>query len=234
MLLRSLGAIAVAVVFLAANGGYVYKTTCPLPAGGKESSWTYAINDILPYIRQTSAPCESHTATRLLLSAVGIARLGSRHAASNPSSSGVADTRIVKSLAAATSAIDAEFARERRDVTAWKAAHPAGFVTTADVMSYEALLQRGATGLGDIQRSLAGSQPALDSRVSLASNLLSRWLSLQIEGDSVFAKSHSVAEVKIRTASIAKQIHAVTQRLRSAVIDVQTLYPDVTGWGGVP
>jgi hypothetical protein len=61
----------VVLVLLLVNGGFVYKTTCPLASGGTQTSWTWAINDIIPYTRSTSPPCSSHTATRLLLSTVG-------------------------------------------------------------------------------------------------------------------------------------------------------------------
>lgn len=71
-------ALAASVVVFLANGGYVYKTTCPLPAGGSQSSWTWAIDDVIPYTRQTAAPCVSHSGARLLLSALGISPLHDR------------------------------------------------------------------------------------------------------------------------------------------------------------
>ncbi len=71
-----LGGAAVIVALVLVNGGYVYKTTCPLASGGSQTSWTYGINDIVPYIRKTKAPCYSHTGTRLALSWVGIRPLG--------------------------------------------------------------------------------------------------------------------------------------------------------------
>jgi hypothetical protein len=85
-MMRILGAVTVAALFLVVNGGYVYKTQCPLPGGGVTASWTYGINDILPYIRTTSAPCVSHTGTRLALSALSIWPLHSTHQPATSSS----------------------------------------------------------------------------------------------------------------------------------------------------
>jgi hypothetical protein len=66
------GVALIVLAFLLVNGGYIYETKCPLASGGTQKSWTYAIDDLVPYIRQTSAPCTSHSGTRLALSAVGI------------------------------------------------------------------------------------------------------------------------------------------------------------------
>jgi hypothetical protein len=52
-----LGGVAVALVIILINTGYIYKTTCQTPSGGSESSWSYNIDDILPYSRSASPPC---------------------------------------------------------------------------------------------------------------------------------------------------------------------------------
>src|SRR6266508_2071649 len=77
-LLLLMGTVGIAALLL--NGGYVYKTSCPLASGGTQTTWTYGIDDILPYIRHTSEPCTAHTGTRLVLSAIGIAPLGNHGA----------------------------------------------------------------------------------------------------------------------------------------------------------
>ena len=68
-------AVSVLVVLLVVNGGYVYRTQCPHVDGSTETSWRYGISDIVPYVGYSQSGCQVHTATRLLLDAIGIWKL---------------------------------------------------------------------------------------------------------------------------------------------------------------
>lgn len=110
IVLRVLGVGAIALIFLLINGGYVYRTKCPLPSGGTQTSWTYGINDILPYIRSTSAPCKSHTGTRLALSAIGISPIHDNYSATQRPSKAERTARELGRLKDRMQAVDLKVA----------------------------------------------------------------------------------------------------------------------------
>jgi hypothetical protein len=74
-------ALVVLTVAVLVNGGFVYKTSCATADGHTVTHWSYAISDVIPYIGYAESGCQSHTATRELLSAVGVWPLGSKHTA---------------------------------------------------------------------------------------------------------------------------------------------------------
>lgn len=78
-LLSGLGALVgfvlVALLVLAVNGGYVYRTQCAGANGSTETDWTYKIDQVIPYLGYSKTGCASHSATRVALDAVGIWRL---------------------------------------------------------------------------------------------------------------------------------------------------------------
>lgn len=75
-LLQVLGALlagaAMLSVIAVVNAGYVYRTECPRAGGTTEREWTYRWNLFIPYIGYSRTGCESHTATRVLLDALGV------------------------------------------------------------------------------------------------------------------------------------------------------------------
>jgi hypothetical protein len=75
-LLAALGTLAtgtaVLLAIVAINGGYVYRTQCLHVGGSTESSWSWRINDLIPYLGYSRSGCEVHTATRWALDAVGV------------------------------------------------------------------------------------------------------------------------------------------------------------------
>jgi hypothetical protein len=74
---RLIAVVAVIGLIVFVNGGYVYKTSCARADGHIDTSWQYRISDFIPYLGHTVSGCASHTATRQLLSAVGIWKLAS-------------------------------------------------------------------------------------------------------------------------------------------------------------
>jgi hypothetical protein len=64
--------VVVALLVVAVNGGYVYRTQCAGAGGSIETNWSYKINQVIPYIGYSKAGCDTHTATRVALNSVGI------------------------------------------------------------------------------------------------------------------------------------------------------------------
>jgi hypothetical protein len=176
-----LGGVAVVVAFLLINGGYVYKTTCPLASGSSETSWTYNILDIIPYTRDTKPPCSSHTATRLALSWIGIWPLehGTKAKAITP-----ADRTAAENLREATSAIVAEYARERTVGASLTNETNTKGLTAATRQKFIRLVNDGSAKYqvikDEVDRPIAASDPQLIE----ARKALSTWLGYQVEGGS--------------------------------------------------
>jgi hypothetical protein len=215
-------------LFLLINGGYVYKTTCPLPSGGKQSSWTWTINDILPYIRQTEEPCTSHTATRLFVSAVGIAPLDSEQdqAALDTSKVTAGDALGADSLRDATAAINAEFDRERAAASRLKD----GFETTSGKREVAAFIVTTVTEYRRIKTRLDRPVNTTDPLLVDGRRLLSRWLSLQNEALVGLLSATSQADVKRTTNSAYAKLEPVAAELRSLSSSISAKYPEVSAW----
>jgi hypothetical protein len=64
--------LLVALLVVAINGGYVYRTQCAGAGGSTETDWTYKINQVIPYLGHSKTGCETHTATRVALNSLGI------------------------------------------------------------------------------------------------------------------------------------------------------------------
>ena len=64
--------LVIASVAVAINGGYIYRTQCAGAGGSTDTSWSYKINQIVPYIGYSKTGCETHTATRVALNSLGI------------------------------------------------------------------------------------------------------------------------------------------------------------------
>jgi hypothetical protein len=71
----ALGVVIVLGVLALINGGFVYRTECPRVAGSVETEWTWRIFSVVPYIGYSRSGCETHTATRVALDALGIWKL---------------------------------------------------------------------------------------------------------------------------------------------------------------
>jgi hypothetical protein len=234
ILLRVLGAGGVAGIFLLVNGGYVYRTKCPLPSGGTQTNWAYRINDVLPYIGRTSAPCKSHTGTRLALSAAGLWPV---HDGFSASSTHVTpeDKAAANGLAQATAAINVEYERERKlgaKLNNEVKAH--GGFTPATRSKFFRVGETGAAAFTAIKTSLDRSVHAKDAELAETQQVLSVWLARQIEIDRVLLTSKTTAEFKTRTEKVARKIAPLVRRLQALAADVQAKYPNVKNWAFLP
>lgn len=215
--------------FLLINLGYVYKTSCPLASGGKQTSWTWTINDILPYIRKTEPPCEAHTATRLLVSVIGIAPLGSgdRKATADAMPS-KADQRAADSLRYATAGITSEYVRERSLTSSITAS---GVARKERLRRLFALVRAGVTRFQGIKTRLDQPVPgATDADLVEARRLLSRWLGIQIEADEALFSSSTLDEWRKKGERILRGVLPVVARLETLSASIQVKYPEVNSW----
>jgi hypothetical protein len=227
--------LAVVVGFLLINGGYVYRTKCPLASGATQTKWTYGIDDILPYIRSTSAPCKSHTGTRLLLSAVGIAKINDGGSNTAPASNVTPeDTASAEALATATSAITSEYDRERSTTAPLQLAIKSQGLTPALRQKLLQEIGRAANHLLAIKKTLDRTAPAKDSQLAETQRVLSLWLAREVEADRVLLTSSTNAEFMRRTREVALKIEPLSRRLQTLSVEIQAKYPNVTDWGFLP
>ena len=226
----ALGLFVVALLLLI-NGGYVYETKCPLASGGTQTSWSYGINDLIPYTRQTSEPCSAHTGTRLALSAVGIAPLGEDdESATSDDLPSEADQQAADSLRVATSAITAEYARQRSEISSITD----GTLTQRERQKRAVSTLRGAIRRYEVIKTrLDAPVPgAGDASLLEARRLLSRWLGLQMEGlESISSDLGSADALKAKGEAQARKLLPVVERLETLSASIRVKYPEVSSWG---
>ena len=218
-------AIGVVTAFLVVNGGYVDKTTCPGGGGGTQTSWSWGIDDIIPYSRTTTPPCVSHTATRLLISWVGISSLNSGATKTTD-----ADGAFVKQASPILRDISAEFVQETKEANAIK--NFTGDKTQAST----AVMVRAAQVMRNIGAQLKSSPIADDpDLVSLRSKLIV-WTTFQRFADLQFAtavRNGSVANLgKVLAKSKgAASFLAARSDLNKLSLTLQARYPQLDNWG---
>jgi hypothetical protein len=233
--LRALGVIGFVVIVLFFNTGYVYRTKCPLPSGGTQTSWTFGIDDVIPYIRSTSAPCKSHTGTRLALNEVGVWPIHDGFSAASSSPVTQEDKAAAAALAKATAALSAEYTHERK----------LGAAIHDEIRAhggYTAALRRRAFGLlgsyvahlSRIKTGLDGSTRANDAELAETQRELSLFVAQQIAVNRAFLTSTSQAEAQRRSNAALSKIVPVVHRLQQLAPDVQAKYPNVNNWQFLP
>lgn len=224
-----------AFVIAAVNGGYVYKTTCPMPSGATSTSWTYGIDDVLPYIRQVSEPCETHTASRLALSAIGIAPLhGSKRDVPNASTAR-ADARAARDFAKSEAAIITEFQREVLVAAGLTAQLNSGKLSRQEMAAkFKPVLLETVVNMRRILSAASAAPPADDSDLRQAQLDLRRWLRLQLKSDglilSTLSGSSTSAELTAQTKRIRQQLGAVSKDLQKRTELLSPAYPSIRLW----
>jgi hypothetical protein len=221
---------AIIVLFALWNGGYLYRTKCPLATGGTQTSWTYGVNDVIPYTRSTSDPCISHTGTRLLLSSVGIARIHDFES-TPPASTKPADTDAANVLAHTTDAITAEYARQRKQIAPLRAAIKTQGLTPALRQTLGRELEQGANRLESIKTTLDGSAQPSDAQLAETQRLLSLWLALEVQTYRIPMTATSKQQYVNETLAVAKKLDPVVRRLDALSVEDQARYPNITHWG---
>jgi hypothetical protein len=224
--------LAVVIVFLFINGGYVYRTKCPLASGGTQTKWTYGIDDILPYIRSTSAPCKSHTGTRLLISAVGIAPLNEGDSTADAAPITPADQVAADALATAVSAISTEYDRERQLVAPLQTAIKSQGLTPDLQRRITRTVRETIRRYGAIKKPLDASGDASDAQLVEAKRLVSLYLALQAAANRLYF--NSPGRVREKSTALAERLAPVVRRLQTLSVEIQTKYPNVTDWGFLP
>lgn len=225
------GGLFIVVVVLVANGGYVYKTTCPTSAGGTQTSWTYNINDVIPYVDSASAPCVSHTATRLLISAIGIAPLG--HHEAQYSSAEISENKALATAIATTNRlIEGEYAYERTQTTKMKAL---AAKNRPAALAFAVLMIRGGiTRFNSFKGQLDSAPDVPDGNLTEAKSLLSQWLGLQTKADRVTLAEFQTGQVgagaKAQTVAVGREIQPVDLKLRALAPTLAGDYPQLTHW----
>jgi hypothetical protein len=71
-----IGIVSVLFVVALVNGGFVYRVQCPRTGGSTETEWTYRWSSVIPYVGYSRSGCETHSATRVALDAIGVWDLG--------------------------------------------------------------------------------------------------------------------------------------------------------------
>lgn len=226
------GGVALLLTLLLVNGGYIYKTSCPLSSGGTQTNWTYGIDDIVPYVRSTSPPCSDHTGTRLLLSAVGIWPLGKGTAAQTITPSDLAAAGV---LEVATSAINLEFAQERTQMAPITRKIDDLGLTAGNRQELVGAIERSVVVFQRIQGALNRPTKASDSQLIMATRDLSTWLGYQIAINQLLLTASSPKNVlATANAEFGTKLTAVIEQLRFLSIGIQARYPNVSAWGFLP
>jgi hypothetical protein len=216
------GALLVLAALLV-NAGYVYKTSCP-----SGTSWHYSLDDSIPYTRQAAEPCHIHSATRVALSSIGVAKIKDTPEAEASTTGEVANQRAADTLRSATSDITAEYAQEQSLVT--QIQNKEG--STAERQAKAAQLVIGEmTHFRAIKSRLDRPVPDIsDPELIEARRLLSRWLAVQMNALRIIVSAKSASDWKAKADAALAPILPVVQRLETLSFSIRQKYPEVSSW----
>lgn len=188
----------VVLILALVNGGYVYRTQCPLPSGAIETHWTYDIGDVLPYVgRSTSAPCVSHTGTRLALSALSIAPLNSHSTSAGSGNS--SDVQFAFAMSNAVVQAASIWAREQSYVRT---------INAKQLSSRDKVMIRREADFGDalmkIEGEVAGLRAPTDPTLRRFRTLFLRDSRLRDASRQAFIRAVGTGRMKNLYADVAK------------------------------
>ena len=214
-----MGSAAVLAVVAAVNLGYLYKTACPTG-----THWSWTINDVVPYTRTANAPCVSHSAGRLLVSWVGISKLGGSRSVD------AADSAFVKQTSGVLSDISTEFARERKEANTLKD------FNGDRVQAALTVTTRSANALKALRSRMRATPVAHDHDLISLRTELTHWIGLQVQidqliADSVKAGTLSTTVKLLPKTKLARDIATSHDRLNTLAVTLQDRYPALHDWG---
>ncbi len=217
------GGAAAVVIALLLNAGYVYKTTCP-----SGTSWHYsALDDVIPYTRQAAAPCHTHSATRVALSSIGIAKIREAPEAKANTSAEKANQQAADTLRYATTAITSEYAHQRSLVAEIQDSRRTVTERRAKVRN---LFIGEMTRFQAVKLQLDRPVPDIsDPELIEARRLLSRWLALQMNALRIVVSTPS-PQVKAKVDEALRPILPVVERLETLSYSIRQKYPEVDSW----
>jgi len=218
-LIGSLSALGILGLVVLVNGGYVYRTSCPRADGRVETSWQWRINDVIPYLGYSVSDCQSHTATRELLSAVGIWKLNG-----HVSSSGAANQEAAAQLGSIKDRIGLMDIR----INAVKPSSP---LTRAAIVDYVDRLQPVIADYAQLARSASSAQsklaPFTDPDVRTAWGLLTHRSHLTVSEyrritDELRTGTYDAFRIDVITAKA--QITQIDSRFQTLALRINSRY----------
>jgi hypothetical protein len=223
-----IGGALFVLALVAINGGYVYRTDCPKPTGGSDSSWSYNINDIIPYTRSADAPCSTHSLSRLALSWTGIWSLG--HTV-KPVTITAADKQAAVVLGAATKAVSTEYARETTASAAITQEIKAKGATQAVEAKLASLIKGSITKWNGIKARVDQPTSADDKQLREARTLLGTYVGYLAAQGQLLLQGTSAQDAN---AQYHNKALATAQRLEYDLAFLKARYPQVTDWTDLP
>lgn len=178
-----LAVLVVPVLFVLVNGGLTYRIQCPTAEGTVKTRWSYEWNQPIPYLlAPTETGCEVHSATHVLASKAGIAKLD-EHGASSVETSATASGETVRFVAGASgvlAAVSDDWVRQKR------AASEAQGLSRRETVD---LLRRSSatthTVYGEQIRSLERLPAPSDDDLAALRTSLAEWLRIQLSANEV-------------------------------------------------
>lgn len=216
-----LSGVAVVLVIVLVNGGYVYKTTCQQPNGSTTTGWDYRINDVIPYFGFSQSGCKAHTATREVLSAIGLWKLNSGPASTDNASRHAAALEL-RADKARTDHLDRQVlaTRPTRPLTQ-SSLHAWGVALAPYVAKYAHLA-------GTVQSDLSRLSPTVSPDVRTALSLLGRRDALAANGFS----SVSTDLASGNYAKAARDLRTVDPKIRTMDARFNALLDRINRSGG--
>lgn len=218
----------VLIAFLLFNGGFVYRTTCPLAGGGQQTTWSQGLFDVLPYTRQTEPPCEADTLTRVALNSVGLFE------ESDPGAGQIevtaADQRAVSKLSEVVTAISDQFKRERTLIAPFQEKADRGEITDDDREAALAMLEDIEATYEATREEIRDIPEADDDDLREARGHLLRWAEFQIASMRILRTSGSGEETREALEEEYEDIPDVGNRLSVLGAILETRYDDAGDW----
>lgn len=206
-------AFAVVLVIVLVNGGYVYKTTCQQPNGSTTTGWEYRINDVVPYFGFSQSGCTAHTATREVLSAIGLWKL--------KSGTSRGDTANAHAAALELRTDKTRSDRLDRQVLAIRPSQP---LTRASLRAYGVAIApyvaKYARLAGAIQSDLSRLDPTVNPDVRKALSLLERRNALTATGFSSLSTdlaSDDRAKIVTDVRAASRKVHAIDAQFNALI-----------------
>lgn len=231
MLVSVLVVPAIPLVILLANGGFVWREDCMTARGSVQTSHTYRINQVIPYLAPSEAGCSYYSGTRVAASAIGFWKIPDvkRARAESSTNASPETARFVAGAADVLAAVSTDW-EGQKELRA--------NVLGVDRSEAIAMVRRGfdkteAAYEEQIDRLEGLSDPS-DDELALLKTSLTGWLRIQLSANEI---TLTALDGGGGTEQINRELEGLADDLISARTSLLRLravlpsrYPELDSW----
>jgi hypothetical protein len=229
-LVAALGVIAVILLIVVINGGYVWRSDCATSRGTVKTSYSYSLYQLVPYLAPSESGCSYYSGTRVIASAIGFWKIPDANGGNAAPSSSPETAQFVAGASDVLDAISKDWQRQL-------ALQRRGF----QGLGRDEAIARFRTGAARIEATYERAVDRLerlpdpsDDDLTLLRTSLTEWLRLQLAVGDVLLRAiergATSEELERDTAQFLDDFRSNRTTLLRLRAVLPSRYPELDNW----